>query len=91
MKTFEEIKEAGKDGTSSDLLMQWINEYIDANPNDDKAILYRGLKHWSRGERSLAINDYLAAIRINPDSDAKLALETANGILDFYNKDLYNP
>jgi hypothetical protein len=33
MKTLEEIKEAGKDGTSSDLLISWLDEYIEANPN----------------------------------------------------------
>ena len=39
----------------------------------------------------LAINDYLEAIRINPDSKARQALQATNDILDYYNKDLYNP
>ena len=51
----------------------------------------RGMKHWGASKRSLAINDFLTAIRINPDSRAKEALKAANEILDFYNKDFYNP
>lgn len=42
-------------------------------------------------KRSLAINDYLAAIRLNPSSRANEALKAANEILDYRNKDLYNP
>ena len=38
----------------------------------------------------MAINNYLEALNINPDSPAKQALEIANDILDFYNKDMYN-
>lgn len=51
----------------------------------------RGLRHWADGNRSAAINDYLAAIAINPKSRAVAALNAANEILDYYNKDLYNP
>ena len=68
-----------------------FDEYLKNNPDDDEAYLMRGLKHWAAGHRSLAINDYLKAISINPDSRATQALEAANSILDFYNKDLYNP
>jgi len=35
--------------------------------------------------------DYLAAIRINPESRAREALKAATEILDYRNKDLYNP
>ena len=49
------------------------------------------MKYWSCGNRALAINDYLAAIKINPESKAVQALKATNEILDYYNKDLYNP
>ena len=68
-----------------------FSQYIEIHPEDDEAFTLRGLKHWGLNHRKEAINDYLAALRINPNSRAKLALEFANSILDFYNKDLLNP
>ena len=37
-----------------------------------------------------AMNNYLEAVHINRDSPARQALDIANEILDFYNKDMYN-
>lgn len=68
-----------------------LSLYIDANPHDDEAFTLRGMKYWGAGKRSLAINDYLAAVRINPESRATLALKASIEILDYRNKDLYNP
>jgi hypothetical protein len=47
--------------------------------------------YWGCGNRALAINDFHAAIALNPESLARQALQNANDILDYYNKDLYNP
>lgn len=68
-----------------------LTEYITANPGDDEALTTRGMRHWGAGKRSLAINDYLAAIAINPASRAREALRAATEILDYRNTDLYNP
>ena len=68
-----------------------LDKIIGSFPDNDEAYTLRGMKYWALGKRSQAINDYLAALRINPDSKAKMALQTANSILDFYNKDLLNP
>ena len=68
-----------------------LNKYLAENPVDDEALTLRGLKHWALGHRAQAINDYHRALEINPESKAKLALQTAHNILDFYNKDLLNP
>lgn len=68
-----------------------ITDYLAEHPQDDAALTLRGMKYWSLGERANAINDYLAAIKINPDSPAKMAMKATYDILDFYNKDLYNP
>ncbi len=68
-----------------------LDEYIAKAPSDEEAYTLRGLRHWALGHRSKAINDYLKAISINPDSKAVQALASANEILNFYNKDLYNP
>ena len=71
-----------------------ITDFIDTHPEDpslDEALTLRGMKYWGLEKRSAAINDYLAAIRLNPESRAVQALNVANEILDYYNKDLYNP
>lgn len=69
----------------------WLDEYIILHPDDDEAFTIRGIKHWGLNHRKEAINDYLAALKINPESRAKMALEYAYSILDYYNKDLLNP
>lgn len=90
---FLELKESMK-GLSGDDAVKALSEYIESNPNAadlDEALTYRGMKYWGMQKRSLAINDYLAAIKLNPQSKAVQALKAANDILDYYNKDLYNP
>ena len=68
-----------------------LDSYLENHPRDDEAYTLRGLRHWSLNHRQEAINDYLTAIRLNPDSKAKMALEYVNSILDYYNTDLLNP
>ncbi len=48
-----------------------LDAFITLYPSDDEAYTIRGIKHWALGQRSLAINNYLSAIRINPESRAK--------------------
>ncbi len=38
-----------------------------------------------------AINEYIAAIELNPESPAVEAKRMLDDILNFYNKDAYNP
>lgn len=78
-------------GCDSATVLSALDEYIKANPTSDAAYTQRGLTFWSMGKRAEAINDYLEALRINPQSDARIALQSTNNILDYYNKDLYNP
>ena len=88
MKTLDEIKEAIRKGLSPE---EGLTDYVETHPGDDEALTARGMQHWSMGDRASAINDYLAAIKTNPESKAKMALKATNDILDYYNKDLYNP
>lgn len=69
----------------------FLDSYIALHPDDDEGYRIRGVKEWALGKRSAAINDYLAAIRINPDSKAKMALRASYDILNYFNKDLLNP
>lgn len=78
-------------GLSSEEAIVILDAYLSEHPDDEEALTLRGIKHWSAGHRALAINDYLAAIRINPASKAAEALKATNEILDYRNKDLYNP
>lgn len=68
-----------------------INTILSENPQDEEALTARGLCHWALSHRADAIRDYLAAIRINPDSKAAEALRQAREILEFRNNDLLNP
>lgn len=90
---YQQLKDTVK-GLSGREAVKVLTDYIEANPDApgiDEALTLRGMKYWSLQDRSAAINDYLAAIRLNPLSRAVQALKAANDILDYYNKDLYNP
>lgn len=88
--TIEELKEKIS-SVSNDEAIKVLDTYIEENPDNEEAYTLRGMKHWGCGHRSAAINDYLSAIRLNPESRARQALQVANEILDYRNKDLYNP
>lgn len=75
----------------TDQAIEEITAYLRENPRDTDALTLRGMKNFGAGRRADAINDYLAALEIDPNCKAKLALQSANDILDYYNKDLYNP
>ena len=63
---------------------------VGGGPMDDGLFYLLGNAWRKKGNWQMAINNYLEALNINPDSPAKQALEIANDILDFYNKDMYN-
>ena len=91
--TISELKDAVR-GLPGEEAVKVISEYIDSHagtPDLDEAYTMRGMKYWGMQKRAPAINDYLMAIRLNPRSKARLALEATNEILDYYNTDLYNP
>lgn len=90
MKTAEELKKEMK-GMTPEEAVAHLSVYLKENPRDDGALTLRGIKYWSLGRRADAINDYLAALEINPESKAKQAMQATYDILDYYNKDLYNP
>lgn len=89
--TLADIRSRIDAGASPQEAIDMLTAFIAANPDSDQAYTLRGLKHWGMGQRGQAITDYLAAIRINPDSPAREALKAANAILDYYCKDIYNP
>lgn len=56
----------------------------------DRAFYLLGNAYRKKGDWQRAMNNYLEAIHINPDSPAANALKMAEEILNFYNKDMYN-
>ncbi|MBO6223661.1 MAG: tetratricopeptide repeat protein [Bacteroidales bacterium] len=66
-------------------------KYISTSPEDlDFAYYILGNAYRKMGDWQGAINNYLEAIDINPQSPAKQAYDMANDILNFFNKDMYN-
>ena len=57
---------------------------------DDELFYLLGNAWRKKGNWQMAINNYLQAVHLNPESPAQQALDIANEILDFYNKDMYN-
>ena len=66
-------------------------KYISTQTEElDFAYYILGNAYRKKGDWQGAINNYLQAMVINPDSPAKQAYQMANDILDFFNKDMYN-
>lgn len=50
-----------------------------------------GNRYRKEGNWQMAINNYVSAIELDPSSPAVEAKQMLDDILDFYNKDAYNP
>ena len=75
----------------TDEAIRLLDEYISSAPEpSDRAYYLLGNAHRKKGNWQMAINNYLEAMAINPESPAANAFAIANEILDFYNKDMYN-
>lgn len=55
------------------------------------ALYLLGRIAWKRGQKSRAISFYAEAAGLDPAGEGATALEQARAIMDFFNKDLYNP
>ena len=74
----------------TDEALHLLDEYIKKNDSDDEAYYLRGKVYRKMGDIRQALNNYLIAIELNPDSPAQTAYNAQIKILDFYNKDMYN-
>lgn len=68
-----------------------LSKLIESNPNDATLLAERGKIYWRLGRRGDAMSDYTASSLIDPNGPGAQLLEHSREILDFYNKDLYNP
>jgi predicted negative regulator of RcsB-dependent stress response len=79
------------DAHKADEAIRLLETYrADGGTMDDELFYLLGNAWRKKGNWQMAMNNYLEALSINPDSPAKQALDIANEILDFYNKDMYN-
>ncbi|WP_394341059.1 tetratricopeptide repeat protein [Parabacteroides pacaensis] len=67
-----------------------LDKIIADDPTNEEAFFIRGNAYRKKSDWQHALNNYLEAIEINPESPAKHAYEMLIKILDFYNKDMYN-
>lgn len=89
--TLEEIKDEIRHRATADQAIALLDAYIAEHPGDDEALTTRGMRYWSMGRRAEAMADYMAAVRLNPHSKAAQAIRASYDVLNYYNKDLYNP
>lgn len=73
-----------------DEAIRLLDEVIKNNPASDEAFYLRGNAYRKRSDWKHAIDNYLSAMALNPDSPAHQAYRMVIDILDFYNKDMYN-
>ena len=74
----------------ADEAIRLVDEIIAADPQNDEAYYLRGNAWRKKGNMQLAINNYLEAMEINPESPARQAHAMMMKIMNFFNKDMYN-
>lgn len=66
-------------------------QLLNACPDDSWARYMLGRIAWKEGRRADAIECYERAAASDPESEAAVALEHVREVMNFFNKDLYNP
>ncbi len=90
MKTLTEIRALIAENRTDEAI-RLLEVHLQANPYDDAAYLLLGNVYRKRSDWKHAIECYLSATEINPDSPAREAYRMTMDILNFMNPDLYNP
>ena len=79
------------DAHKADEAIRLIQSFQADGGTMDHELFYLLGNAWrKKGNWQMAMNNYLEAVHLNPESPAQQALDIANEILDFYNKDMYN-
>ncbi len=89
MKQLEQIDKMIQSGLI-DNAIEVLHSFI-SEKQDDQAYYLLGNAYRKKGDFKNAMENYLEAIAINPDSPAVEAQQMLINILEFYHKDLYNP
>lgn len=67
-----------------------LDAMLEQEPTSDEAFYLRGNAYRKLGDFQQALNNYLSALELNPDSPAREAHDMLMEILDFYYKEMYN-
>ncbi len=59
--------------------------------NTEQSLINKGKEAFARRDWKTCLDSYSEAIRLNPDSEAVHLREMTMQIIEFYNKDQYNP
>lgn len=94
MKTIQEIKDM-LSRSEGDAALDAANEIVE-NKGTTREILaqayyLRGNAYRQNGNIRMALNSYLESMDLDPDGPAAEAYRHLQELLDFYNKDYYNP
>ena len=85
----ETIKQLITDGRTDEAI-RLLDDYIEKNVSSDEAYYLRGNAYRKQGDIRQALNNYLMAMDLNPDSPAHIAHDQLISIMNFYNKDMLN-
>lgn len=94
MKTIQEIKDM-LSRSEGEQALSAATEIVEdkATSRETLAMAYylRGNAYRQQGNVRLALNNYLESMDIDPNGPAAEAYRHLQELLDFYNKDYYNP
>ena len=94
MKTIQEIKDMLSRSEGEEALKA-ANEIVEnkgvSRETLANAYYLRGNAYRQNGNVRMALNSYLESMELDPDGPAAEAYRHIQELLDFYNKDYYNP
>lgn len=67
-----------------------LERHLENHPQSDEAYYLLGNAYRKLGDFKSALNNYLKALELNPDSPATIAYKQMINILNFYHKDRFN-
>ena len=93
MTEIDKIKQMLQQSKSAEAI-EVANQLVQRLDNAEilaQAYYLRGNAYRQQGDMRQAMNSYLESMELLPDGPAAQAYRTIQEILDFYNRDLYNP
>ena len=72
--------------------MNKVQKNIDDNSKEQARLLYEsGAREWKAGNTAKAISLYSQSAQLDPDGPGAQALQMSREIMDFFDKNQYNP
>ena len=85
----EEIRKLLRENRIEEAIRK-LDTMLEQEPTSDEAFYLRGNAYRKLGDFQQALNNYLSAMELNPESPAREAHDMLMEILDFYYKEMYN-